>query len=71
MAALGHSYLCMRTKMNRYNLRLWDVRKRPLYVEKRKASKPRGVIRETWLTPPPPRRNKTLRSCPGRKVFLR
>ena len=38
--ALGHSYLCMRTEMNRYNLRLWDVRKRSLYVEKQKASKP-------------------------------
>ena len=27
MAALGHSCLCMRTKMNRYDLRVWDVRK--------------------------------------------
>jgi hypothetical protein len=25
--------------MNRYDLRLWDVGKRSLYVEKRKASK--------------------------------
>ena len=40
LAALGHSRLCMRAKMNRYDLSLWDVGKRSLYVEKRKASKP-------------------------------
>jgi hypothetical protein len=39
-AALGHSFLCMRTKMNRYDLSLWDVGKRSLYVEKQNASKP-------------------------------
>ena len=39
LAALGHSNVCMRAKMNRYDLSLWDVGKRPLYVEKEKASK--------------------------------
>ncbi len=39
LAALGHSNVCMRTKMNRYDLSLWDVGKRSLYVEKEKASK--------------------------------
>ena len=39
LAALGHSNVCMRAKMNRYDLSLWDVGKRSLYVEKRKASK--------------------------------
>ena len=39
LAAPGHNTVCMRTKMNRYDLRLWDVGKRSLYVEKRKASK--------------------------------
>jgi hypothetical protein len=39
LAAPGHSTICMRTKMNRYDLSLWDVGKRSLYVEKRKASK--------------------------------
>ncbi len=37
--ALGHSYLRMSTKMNRYDLSLWDVGKRSLYVEKQEASK--------------------------------
>jgi hypothetical protein len=39
LAALGHSNVCMRAKMNRYDLSLWDVGKRSLYVEKEKASK--------------------------------
>jgi hypothetical protein len=39
LPAPGHNTVCMRTKMNRYDLRLWDVGKRSLYVEKRKASK--------------------------------
>ena len=39
MAALGHNHVCMRAKVNRYDLSLWDVGKRSLYVEKRKASK--------------------------------
>jgi|GraSoi2013_100cm_1033763.scaffolds.fasta_scaffold434535_2 hypothetical protein len=39
LAAPGHSTVCMRTKMNRYDLSLWDVGKRSLYVEKWKASK--------------------------------
>jgi len=38
-APLGHNTVCMRTKMNRYDLSLWDVGKRSLYVEKWKASK--------------------------------
>lgn len=38
-AAPGHSTVCMRTKMNRYDLSFWDVGKRSLYVEKWKASK--------------------------------
>jgi hypothetical protein len=46
LAALGHSSLCMRAKMNRYDLSLWDVGKRSLYVEKEKASKPTLV---RWL----------------------
>jgi hypothetical protein len=33
----------MSTKMNRYDLSLWDVRKRSLYVEKREASKLHGL----------------------------
>ena len=39
VATLGHSNVCMRAKMNRYDLSLWDVGKRSLYVEKQKASK--------------------------------
>ncbi len=39
LAASGHSNVCMRAKMNRYDLSLWDVGKRLLYVEKGKASK--------------------------------
>ncbi len=39
LAASEHSTVCMRTKMNRYDLSLWDVGKRSLYVEKWKASK--------------------------------
>ena len=39
LAAPGHNTVCMRTKMNRYDLSLWDVGKRSLYVEKWKASK--------------------------------
>lgn len=31
--------------MNRYDLRLWDVRKRSLYVENREASKTRRQVR--------------------------
>src|SRR6202035_4705522 len=30
-----------------------------------------GFMEWTWQTPPQPRRNKTSRSCPCRKVFLR
>jgi hypothetical protein len=30
--------------MNRYDLSLWDVGKRPLYVEKRNASKPTVLL---------------------------
>ncbi|MFY9912547.1 MAG: hypothetical protein WCF22_09295 [Candidatus Sulfotelmatobacter sp.] len=40
LALLGHSYIAMSTKMNRYDLSFWDVGKRSLYVEKQKASKP-------------------------------
>ncbi len=39
LAAQGHRYLRMSTKMNRYDLGLRDVGKRSLYVEKQKASK--------------------------------
>ena len=39
LAAPGHNYVWMRAKMNRYDLSLWDVGKRSLYVEKRNASK--------------------------------
>jgi hypothetical protein len=42
--ALKHCRLCMSTKMNRYDLSLWDVRKRSLYVEKQEASKPYEAV---------------------------
>src|SRR5271155_176562 len=64
----------MRTKMNRYDLSLWDVRKRPLYGRETEsvqaATLAGGFMEGTWRTPPQPRRNKTRRSCPRRKVFL-
>jgi len=43
-AALGHNNVWMKAKMNRYYLRFWDVGKRSLYVEKRKASKISGRL---------------------------
>jgi hypothetical protein len=42
LATLGHNDVCMKAKMNRYYLSLWDVGKPSLYVEKEKASKFRG-----------------------------
>jgi hypothetical protein len=50
-ATLGHSNVCMRAKMNRYDLSLWDVGKRSLYVEKEKASKPPLLLVASWLRP--------------------
>src|SRR5271166_3819395 len=73
--APGHNNVWMRTKMNRYDLSLWDVGKRPLYGRETKcvqaATLAGGFMEGTWLTPLPPRRNKTRLSCPGGKVFLR
>src|SRR5208282_4179823 len=65
----------MKAKMNRYDLSLWDVGKRSLYGRDREsvqaATLAGGFMEGTWLTPHQPRRNKTWRSCPGPKVFLR
>src|SRR5271168_4633145 len=73
MAAPGHSTICMRAKMNRYDLSLWDVRKRSLYGRETEsvqaATLAGGFMEGTWWTPPQPRRNKAWRSCPESKSF--
>src|SRR5208337_4165295 len=75
LAALGRNNVWMKARMNRYYLSLWDVGKRSLYGRETKsvqaATLAGGFMEGTWRTPLQPRRNKTWRSCPGRKVFLR